>query len=226
MLGFKTSAGSSSARTGAGMFDAINRVQAVIEFGLDGTIQHANENFLNAMGYSLDEVRGKHHSMFVEPAYRESAEYKLFWEKLGRGDFDAGQYKRLGKGGREVWIQASYNPVFNAGGKPVKVVKFATDITEQKLKDADYEGQIAAISKAQAVISFSLDGKILDANENFLKTLGYTLDEVKGQHHAIFVEPAYRQSAEYKAFWEKLGRGEYDAALYKRVGKGGREVWI
>lgn len=226
MLGFKTSAGSSSARTGAGMFDAINRVQAVIEFGLDGTTQHANENFLNAMGYSLDEVRGKHHSMFVEPAYRESAEYKLFWEKLGRGDFDAGQYKRLGKGGREVWIQASYNPVFNAGGKPVKVVKFATDITEQKLKDADYEGQIAAISKAQAVISFSLDGKILDANENFLKTLGYTLDEVKGQHHAIFVEPAYRQSAEYKAFWEKLGRGEYDAALYKRVGKGGREVWI
>ena len=189
MLGFKTSAGSSSARTGAGMFDAINRVQAVIEFGLDGTIQHANENFLNAMGYSLDEVRGKHHSMFVEPAYRESAEYKLFWEKLGRGDFDAGQYKRLGKGGREVWIQASYNPVFNAGGKPVKVVKFATDITEQKLKDADYEGQIAAISKAQAVISFSLDGKILDANENFLKTLGYTLDEVKGQHHAISSSP-------------------------------------
>ncbi len=226
MLGFKTSAGASSARTGAGMFDAINRVQAVIEFGLDGTIQHANENFLNAMGYSLDEVRGKHHSMFVEPAYRDSAEYKLFWEKLGRGDFDAGQYKRLGKGGREVWIQASYNPVFDTGGKPVKVVKFATDITEQKLKNTDYEGQIAAISKAQAVIAFSLDGKILDANENFLKTLGYTLDEVKGQHHAMFVEPAYRQSAEYKAFWEKLGRGEYDAAQYKRIGKGGREVWI
>ena len=226
MLGFKTSAGASSARTGAGMFDAINRVQAVIEFGLDGTIQHANENFLNAMGYSLDEVRGKHHSMFVEPAYRDSAEYKLFWEKLGRGDFDAGQYKRLGKGGREVWIQASYNPVFDTGGKPVKVVKFATDITEQKLKNTDFEGQIAAISKAQAVIAFSLDGKILDANENFLKTLGYTLDEVKGQHHAMFVEPAYRQSAEYKAFWEKLGRGEYDAAQYKRIGKGGREVWI
>ena len=226
MLGFKTFAGSSSARTSAGMLDAINRVQAVIEFGLDGIIQHANENFLNALGYTLEEIRGKHHSMFVDPAYRESAEYKAFWEKLGRGDFDAGQYKRIGKGGREIWIQASYNPVLDSSGKPVKVVKFATDITQQKLKDADYEGQIAAISKAQAVISFSLDGTILDANENFLKTLGYTLDEVKGQHHGMFVEPAYRQSAEYKAFWEKLGRGEYDAAQYKRIGKGGREVWI
>ena len=226
MLGLKKSANASSARVSAGMLDAINKVQAVIEFGLDGTIQHANENFLKAMGYTLDEIRGKHHSMFVDPDYRDSPGYKQFWEKLGRGEFDAGQYKRIAKGGKEVWIQASYNPVFDGSGKPFKVVKFATDITQQKLQNADYEGQIAAIGKAQAVIEFALDGTVLNANENFLKTLGYSLDEIKGQHHSMFVDAAYRTSPEYKLFWEKLGRGEYDAGQYKRIGKGGREVWI
>jgi methyl-accepting chemotaxis protein len=226
MLGLKKSASAASARVSAGMLDAINKVQAVIEFGLDGTIQHANANFLKAIGYTLDEICGKHHSMFVDPAYRDSPEYKRFWEKLGRGEFDAGQYKRIAKGGREIWIQASYNPVFDGSGKPFKVVKFATDITQQKLQNADYEGQIAAIGKAQAVIEFALDGTVLNANENFLKTLGYSLDEIKGQHHSIFVEPTYRESPEYKLFWEKLGRGEYDAGQYKRIAKGGREVWI
>ncbi len=226
MLGFKKSAHAPSTRVSAGMLDAINKVQAVIEFGLDGTIQHANANFLNAMGYTLDEIRGKHHSMFVDPVYRASPEYKQFWEKLGRGEFDAGQYKRIGKGGKEVWIQASYNPIFDGSGKPFKVVKFATDITQQKLQNADYEGQIAAISKAQAVIEFMLDGTIVKANDNFLNALGYKLDEVKGQHHSMFVDAAYRTSPEYKLFWEKLGRGEYDAGQYKRIGKGGSEVWI
>src|SRR5262245_58948211 len=209
-----------------GKVDAINRSQAVIEFTLDGTIVHANENFLNTLGYTLDEIKGKHHSMFVEPAYSQSAEYHGFWQKLGRGEFDAGQYKRIGKGGREIWIQASYNPIMDAKGRPCKVVKFAIDITEQKKADADYEGQIAAIGKSQAVIEFTLDGTIVHANENFLKTLGYTLEEVKGQHHSMFAEPTYRQSPEYRAFWQKLGRGEFDAGQYKRLGKGGREIWI
>jgi methyl-accepting chemotaxis protein len=219
--------GRSSADTGMiGMINAINRVQAVIEFSMDGKVLHANENFLKALGYSLEEIKGNHHSMFVDAAYRQSPEYRLFWEKLGRGEYDTGQYKRIGKGGREVWIQASYNPVFDSNGKPFKVVKFATDITQQKLQNADYEGQIAAISKAQAVIEFTLDGKVLNANSNFLGVLGYTLDEIKGHHHSMFVEPSYRQSPEYRLFWEKLGRGEYDAAQYKRIGKGGTEVWI
>jgi methyl-accepting chemotaxis protein len=224
MLGFKTSTNASSA--GAGMLEAINKVQAIIEFTMDGTILTANENFLKAMGYSLAEIKGKHHSMFVETAYRESPEYRMFWEKLGRGEFDAGEYKRIGNGGKEVWIQASYNPILSPNGKPLKVVKFATDVTQQKLRNADYRGQIAAIGKAQAVIEFALDGTVLNANENFLKTLGYSLGEIKGQHHSMFVEPTYRQSPEYKLFWEKLGRGEYDAGQYKRVGKGGREIWI
>ncbi|WP_444875205.1 methyl-accepting chemotaxis protein [Oryzibacter oryziterrae] len=209
-----------------GQMAAIHKAQAVIEFTLDGRILDANEHFLNAVGYSLSEIRGQHHSLFVDPSYRQSADYRLFWEKLGRGEFDAGQYKRIGKGGKELWLEASYNPILDVDGKPYKVVKFATDITEQKMKFADYEGQMSAISKAQAVISFSLDGKVIDANENFLSALGYTLGEIRGQHHSMFVDAAYRQSPDYRMFWDKLGRGEYDAGQYKRIGKGGKEIWI
>ncbi len=209
-----------------GQIAAINKAQAVIEFTLDGTILHANENFLAALGYRLDEVQGKHHSMFAEPDYARSDAYKQFWAKLGRGEYDAGQYKRLAKGGREIWIQASYNPIFDAEGKPYKVVKYATDITAQKLAAANYEGQISAISKAQAVIEFTLDGTILTANENFLQAMGYRLDEVQGKHHSMFAEPDYARSDAYKQFWAKLGRGEYDAGEYKRLAKGGREIWI
>ncbi|HLW22970.1 MAG TPA: methyl-accepting chemotaxis protein [Steroidobacteraceae bacterium] len=205
---------------------AINRSQAVVEFALDGTVQNANENFLKTLGYSLEEIKGKNHSMFVDPAYRDTVEYRSFWEKLGRGEFDAGQYKRIGKGGREVWIQASYNPVMDMKGKPYKVVKYATDITADKLRSADFEGQLNAVSKAQAVIEFKLDGTILTANENFCRTLGYALEEIKGKHHSMFAEPAYAASPDYRHFWEKLNRGEFDTGQYKRIAKGGREVWI
>ena len=205
---------------------ALHRVQAVIEFHLDGTIVHANDNFLQTLGYTLEEIQGKHHAMFVDAGYAQSREYREFWANLGRGEFEAGQYRRLGKGGREIWIQASYNPVFDSHGRPYKVVKFATDITAQQFQAADFAGQLAAINKSQAVIEFDLEGRILGANENFLAAMGYALDEVRGQHHAMFAEPGYRQSAEYRAFWAKLGRGEYDAGQYKRLGKGGREVWI
>ncbi|GGY63098.1 chemotaxis protein [Cellvibrio zantedeschiae] len=210
----------------SGQLLAIGKSQAVIEFSLDGIILNANDNFLKVLGYTLEEVRGKHHSMFVEPAFQHSAEYRLFWEKLGRGEYDAGQYKRIAKGGREVWIQASYNAIMNADNKPFKVVKYATDITEEKTKNADYSGQLAAIGKSQAVIEFALDGTVLHANDNFLNVLGYSLADIKGKHHGMFVEPSYRQSAEYKLFWERLGRGEYDSGQYKRIARNGKEVWI
>ncbi|MBI1361567.1 MAG: PAS domain S-box protein [Alphaproteobacteria bacterium] len=330
-----------------GMVNAINRSQAVIEFTTDGHILHANENFLATLGYSLDEIAGQHHSMFVEPAQRNSREYRAFWEKLGRGEYDAGKYKRIAKDGREIWIQASYNPIFDGAGRPIKVVKFATDITEQEAarheaqfksaafigtsvammmvdrnlvvqyvndatkklfsenaaafravwpsfnpdaivgtcidifhKNPEHQrrllsdparlpyktditigefkfalnvsavfddrrnyvgnvlewdnvtvtrsnaGNLAALNRSQAVIEFTLDGKIQAANENFLRAVGYSFEEIRGQHHAMFVEPEMRASAEYKSFWEKLGRGEYDAGQYKRIGKGGREIWI
>ena len=210
----------------AGQVAAIRKSQAVIEFSMDGTVLDANDNFLNALGYTLDEIKGKHHSMFVDEEYRRSADYKEFWAKLNRGEYVADEFKRIGKGGKEVWIQASYNPILDADGKPFKVVKYATDVSEQKLRNADFAGQIAAIKKAQAVIEFKMDGTVLDANENFLKTLGYSLEEIKGKHHGMFVDEEYRRSADYKEFWAKLNRGEYVADEYKRIGKGGKEVWI
>jgi methyl-accepting chemotaxis protein len=210
----------------SGMETAISRSMAVIEFDLQGNILTANENFLQAMGYSLAEIRGQHHRMFVDTDYAKSAEYSDFWAKLGRGEYDAGQYRRLGKGNREIWIQASYNPILNAFGKPSKVVKFATDITAQAMSNANFEGQIAAIHKAMAVIEFDLQGHILTANQNFLETTGYRLDEIQGQHHRIFMPAADAASPAYRDFWAKLGRGEYDANQYKRVGKNGREIWI
>ncbi len=210
----------------AGQAAAIRKSQAVIEFAMDGTILDANDNFLKALGYRLEEIRGRHHSMFVDEAYRQSSEYREFWAALNRGEYQAAEYKRIGKGGREVWIQASYNPILDPAGKPFKVVKFATDMTEQKLRNADYVGQIAAISKSQAVIEFKMDGAVLTANGNFLKVLGYRLEEIEGRHHSMFVDEAYRQSSEYREFWAALNRGEYQAAEYKRLGKGGKEVWI
>jgi methyl-accepting chemotaxis protein len=210
----------------AGQIAAINRAQAVIAFELDGTIISANEGFLNAMGYSLPEIQGKHHGMFVEAATRDSAAYREFWAKLNRGEYQSGEYKRVGKGGKEIWILASYNPVLDEKGKPLKVVKFATDVTKEKLANADLAGQIAAIGKAQAVIEFNLDGTIITANQNFLSTLGYSLDEIKGRHHSMFVESSERDGAPYREFWENLNRGNYQAGEFKRIGKGGKEIWI
>jgi methyl-accepting chemotaxis protein len=210
----------------SGKITAIDRSQAVIEFSMDGTIVTANENFLNAMGYALGEVQGKHHSIFVEPSERGGSAYREFWARLNRGEFQAAEYKRLGKDGKEVWILATYNPIMDEKGKPFKVVKFATDVTGQRLRAADLGGQITAIGKSQAVIEFRMDGTIITANENFLNALGYTLGEVQGRHHSMFVEPNERGSAAYQEFWVRLNRGEYQAAEYKRIGKGGREVWI
>ncbi len=210
----------------AGKISAINRAQAVIEFNLDGTIVTANENFLKTLGYTLGEIQGKHHSMFVEQAEKDSAAYRDFWAALNRGELQTGEYKRLGKGGKEVWILASYNPVLDENGKSFGVVKFATDVTAQKLKNADLAGQIEAIGKSQAIIEFKLDGTIIQANANFLGALGYTLGEITGKHHSMFVDQAERESPAYREFWAALNRGEFQAGEFKRIGKGGKEVWI
>ena len=209
-----------------GITDAISKGQAVIEFNLDGTIITANDNFLRCLGYSLAEIQGQHHRMFCDQAYAASADYQAFLDKLSRGEFDAGTYRRLGKGGNEVWIQATYNPIMDANGKPYKVVKYAMDVTTQKSQTVEFEGKIAAIDKGQAVIEFNLDGTVITANANFLGCLGYQLHEIKGQHHRLFCDPAYANSREYAAFWQKLNRGEFDAGAYKRIGKGGKEIWI
>ncbi len=205
---------------------ALNRVQAVIEFELDGTILHANDNFLRVLGYTLAEVQGKHHAILCDPEYVKTDEYSNFWAKLGRGEFDQGEYKRRARDGREVWINASYNPILDADGKPYKVIKFATDVTALKKRNVEYEGKVSAIGKAQAVIEFDMQGNVLDANDNFLAVMGYDLSDIQGEHHRMFCEPEYAGSAEYKKFWQKLNRGEFDAGRYKRLGNHGKVVWI
>ena len=209
-----------------GQLNAINRLQGVIEFDLTGKILKVNDNFANVTGYSEKEIVGNNHSMFVDAAYKSSSEYKAFWEKLGRGEADEGIYKRIGKGGKEVWLQATYNPIFGVDGKPFKVVKYATDVTKFKLVEMDNAGQLAAISKIQGVIEFDLKGNITAVNDNFAAVTGYSEKEIVGNHHSMFVEPSYKSSQEYKAFWDKLGRGEADAGQFKRIGKGGKEIWL
>ena len=205
---------------------ALHRSQAIIEFNLDGTIITANKNFLDAMGYQLSEIKGQHHKMFVSPVERDSQDYRQFWAALNRGEFKADQFKRIGKGGKEVWIEASYNPILDLQGRPYKVIKFATDISATKAIFADLQGKVEAIGRSQAVIEFELDGTIITANENFLNLMNYRLDEIQGRKHAIFVEPSYRDSRDYQEFWAALNRGEFQAAQFKRIAKGGKEVWI
>jgi len=217
---------STAGSTNDGTMAAFHRSQAIIEFAPDGTILDANRNFLDLLDYALDEIRGQHHSMFVEPAYRQSPEYRAFWSKLGRGEYDAGKYKRIGKGGKEVWIQASYNPVLDDSGKPLRVVKIASDITAMEAAHNELVAKNEAIGKSQAVVEFKMDGTILRANENFLSTMGYSATEIVGRHHSMFVDADFAKSVEYRLFWERLGRGEYVAHKSKRLAKNGREVWL
>jgi methyl-accepting chemotaxis protein len=206
--------------------NAIERAQAVIEFDLQGHVLRANDAFLNVMGYSADEVIGQHHRMFCDAEYARSTAYQQFWTRLGKGDFESGEYKRFGQGRKEIWLQATYNPIFDHNGKPVKVVKFAVDVTQAKQQAAEYEGKVNAINRAQAVIEFDLQGYILNANDHFLYLMNYSLEEVIGKHHRMFCDPSYAASKAYEEFWHKLGRGEYEGGEYRRFGKGGKEVWI
>ncbi|MDF8333466.1 methyl-accepting chemotaxis protein [Novosphingobium cyanobacteriorum] len=209
-----------------GKVRAIDRAQAMIEFDLAGNVLNANDNFLSLLGYTLDEICGRHHRMFCDPAQTQTETYRAFWEKLARGEFDSGEYKRVTRDGRELWIRATYNPIFDASGKPVKVVKFAVDVTEDKVRTAEFEAKVAAIGRSLAVIEFDLDGKVISANENFLRTVGYSMREIAGQHHSMFCSPDYIRSQDYRDFWLKLNNGEFHSGLFHRVGKYDRDIWI
>ena len=209
-----------------GQIEGISQNQAVIQFKPDGTILEANDNFLQALCYQLDEVKGKHHRMFVDPAYGSSNEYAAFWERLAEGQAQVGEFRRIRKDGTDIWIQASYTPIRDMNGRVFKVVKYATDVTAQKLRNADFEGQIEGIRSSQAVIQFEVDGTIIEANDNFLHALGYDLQEIQGQHHRLFVDSAYRESPEYRAFWEALARGEAQVGEFRRIRKNRSDIWI
>ena len=205
---------------------ALDRSQAIIEFSIDGTIITANENFLKVMDYTLPEIKGRHHRIFVDPDEAKSPSYAEFWESLRQGKFRKDAFRRIGKNGKEVWIQASYNPIVDRNGHPAKVVKIATDVTAETLRNANYRSRIDAIGRSQAVIEFELDGTIITANQNFLAVMGYDLSEIQGRHHRLFVNREHANSPAYAAFWDALGNGEFKTAEFKRIGKDGREVWI
>lgn len=208
------------------IIDALQHSLAIIEFDTQGNILEANENFCAAMGYDRSEIVGKHHRIFVDPEYAGSPEYIQFWEKLAEGEFSSGEFKRYDRNKDEVWIQATYNPIFNKSGKPYKVVKFASDTTNAKSRQVQLEGMVAAIARSQAVIEFDLDGNILTANDNFCSAMGYSLSEIVGKHHSIFVDPEEAKTEDYREFWKTLNRGEFVAKEFKRFGKHQKEVWI
>ena len=198
---FSLSEGRKTQKEAEAKLRALGKSQAVIEFKPDGTILTANKNFLDVMGYTLPEIEGRHHAMFVDSDEKNSAEYREFWAALAQGEHRSAEFKRLAKDGREVWLQASYNPVADSDGKTYKVVKFASDITEAKRRTAEFEGQLAAIGRSQAVIEFEPNGTILSANRNFLDVMGYELFEIEGKHHSMFIVPGDRETAAYKNFW-------------------------
>ena len=211
---------------GAGLLRALEKTLAIIEFDPDGRILRANDTFCSVVGYSPSEIVGKHHSLFVDTEHAKSHAYKEFWEKLRSGKSDQQEYRRIAKGGRQIWIQASYNPVLNASGKVVRVVKVATETTAAHRRNAAFEAKLEAISRVQGVIEFTPGGEVVTANENFLSLLGYSLDEIKGKHHRMFVDDTLAQSSDYRDFWEKLNAGEFIAAEFRRLGKNKREIWI
>ncbi|RYG59743.1 MAG: methyl-accepting chemotaxis protein [Alphaproteobacteria bacterium] len=202
------------------IMSALDKSQAIIEFDIHGNILSANNNFLKTTGYSLADIKGKHHRTFVEPEYADSEEYRQFWQKLREGKFQAAQYRRIGNNGKEIYIQATYNPLVDASGKTFRIIKFASDITNSVVRTKE------SFDRVQALIYFTPDGIIQDANENFLACTGYSLKEIKGQHHSMFCDSAYTQSAEYKDFWAALKRGQLQTGEFQRYGKGGREIWL
>ncbi len=206
--------------------EALNRATAVIEFDMHGKILNANDNFLETMGYSCEELIGKHHSMFMFGNETDSPEYKQFWDSLRSGKYANERFKRKKKNGELIWLRASYTPICGADGKPYKVVKIASDITKMIHREMNASAQIDAIDKVMAVIEFTPDGHIVRANQNFLDTMGYELAEIKCQHHSMFAVPGYAETAEYKQFWEDLAAGKFFSGTFERVGKGGKEVWL
>lgn len=205
---------------------ALNRSLAIIEFQPDGSIITANQNFLDLMGYDLSDIVTKHHSLFVDSNFRNSEDYAKFWRKLRAGEFCSGEFKRLNHSGGEVWIQGSYNPIFDKAGKITRIVKFAFDITASKNAAIHAKRQLDAIDLSFASIEFDPSGVIVNANKSFLNVMGYTKEEVVGKHHSIFIDSVAKSSVEYRNFWDSLRAGKFQSGEFKRVGKNNRPVWI
>ncbi|QHC97221.1 chemotaxis protein [Pseudomonas sp. R84] len=210
----------------AGLLDAINRSMAVIEFDLDGVVLRANENFLKTMGYTAEQAIGQPHRRFCTPEFGRSTQYTDLWSRLKNGQFQSGTFERVDGKGQPIWLEASYNPIKDASGRVVKVVKYAMDVTAKVQQESEANAKLQAIDRAMAVIEFNLDGSILTANQNFLARMGYTLAELKGKHHRLFCTPALVNSSAYEDFWRRLNLGELFQGQFERVDKRGQTVWL
>ncbi len=208
------------------MLNVLNNAQAVVEMNADGVVENANDKFQEILGFSKDELVGKQYKTLHTSDYKKSEECSSLWRELKEGNEQNGEYCIVDKNGEEVWIQSTFNPVKNSAGKVIRIVQFATDVTESKLKNAYFEGQIDAINKAQPVVEFDLEGKVLSANDNFLDMMGYDLREIKGRHHSLFVDEEFKRSIEYNQLWEQLREGVLVSGEFKRVGRGSKEVWV
>ncbi|CRM78803.1 PAS domain-containing methyl-accepting chemotaxis protein [Pseudomonas sp. 25 R 14] len=205
---------------------AISRSMAMIEFDRDGVVLDANENFCRTMGYSAEEVRGKHHRIFCEEAYYRSDAYAKLWRDLAQGESISGTFMRLTKSGQEVWLEASYMPVYGPDKQVQSVIKVASDISERVHHEHENQSLIDAIGRSMAVIEFTPQGQILNANQNFLKTVQYSLGEIVGQHHSMFCHRAEVESPAYKAFWASLNRGEFHSHRFERRNKHGQTLFL
>ncbi|MBS0968606.1 PAS domain-containing methyl-accepting chemotaxis protein (plasmid) [Chimaeribacter arupi] len=210
----------------AASFNALGQTMPVIEFSPAGIIQKASPLFLATMGYTADEVLGRHHSLFCPPSLVSSPAYRRFWQRLAAGETFSDKYLRLAKGARPVWLEASYIPVTDWRGRVCKIIKIAADISDRMQSVLEQESVITAINRSMAVISFDPAGIVRDVNENFLKTTGYQRDEVLGQHHRMFCSETLRNSAEYRQFWERLNQGEFFSGQFPRLNRRGEPLWL
>ncbi|EAH7030551.1 PAS domain-containing methyl-accepting chemotaxis protein [Campylobacter lari] len=208
------------------ILNAISKTMAMIEFQTDGTIISANENFLKTMNYSLDEIKGKHHSMFCLPEVVKSQHYSDFWKDLKSGKSRNGLFRRIAKGGKDIYLEANYLPILDQNNKIYKVIKFANDITQRHYEMLDLKNTIDAANRSMAIIEFNPYGEILNANENFTQTMGYSLSEIKGKHHSMFCEEKFRNSKEYTIFWEELRSGKFQSGKFIRFGKNNKLIHL
>ena len=205
---------------------AISRSMAMIEFDRTGVILNANERFCQTMGYSVEEIRGKHHRQFCEEAYTHTDAYHQLWRDLARGEALSGTFMRLNKRGEQVWLQASYLPVLDSDHQVRSVIKVAADISARVHHEHENQSLIDAISRSMAVIEFTPQGQILNANDNFLRTVQYTREEIIGQHHSMFCHRSEVESPAYKAFWASLNRGEFHSHRFERKNKYGKTLFL
>jgi methyl-accepting chemotaxis protein len=207
-------------------FNAVNKSTAIIEFDKNGQIINANEIFLENFGYKKNEVIGKHHSIFCKSEYVKSYEYKNFWKKLNSGSFFKDRFVRVDKSGNEIWLEATYNPVYDKNSNLKSILKLATNITEKVIEEQEKDSLIKGIDRSMAIIELNPEGFILNANDNFLNITKYKLNEIKGKHHSLFCNKDYTKSEEYSIFWKKLNEGEFFSGRFSRLDKNGKEIWL